>query len=80
MFRYLRLIFRGWMPRRPGKEQDIFQLGGDFVLDVPTGRLMLKYHGQIVADVSMKFLHDGRPAVVREAACTPEPARRAGGD
>jgi len=34
---------------------------------VPTGRLVLKYHGQQVADLSMEFLHNGRPAVVREA-------------
>ena len=36
---------------------------------VPTGRLVLKYHGQQVADLSMEFLHGGRPAVVREAVC-----------
>ena len=34
---------------------------------VPTGRLVLKYHGQQVADLAMEFLHGGRPAVVREA-------------
>ncbi len=34
---------------------------------VATGRLELKYHGQQVADLSMEFLHDGRPPVVREA-------------
>ncbi len=37
---------------------------------VPTGRLVLKYHGQEVADLAMEFLHDGRPAVVREAVWT----------
>src|SRR5262249_18847740 len=30
---YLRLMFQGWWPRKPNKEEDIFQLGGDFVLD-----------------------------------------------
>jgi peroxiredoxin len=30
---YLRLMFRGWWPRKPNKQEDIFQLGGDFVLD-----------------------------------------------
>ncbi len=30
---YLRLMFRGSLPRKPNKEEDIFQLGGDFVLD-----------------------------------------------
>jgi phosphoribosylformylglycinamidine synthase len=34
---------------------------------VPTGRLQLKYNGNEVADLSMKFLHDGRPPVVRDA-------------
>jgi phosphoribosylformylglycinamidine synthase len=32
-----------------------------------TGRLRLFYHDQQVADLSMKFLHDGRPNVVRQA-------------
>ncbi len=42
---------------------------------VPTGRLKLKYGGQEVADLSMDFLHDGRPPVVREAVyMPPEPA------
>ncbi|MGL4595608.1 MAG: phosphoribosylformylglycinamidine synthase subunit PurL [Thermoguttaceae bacterium] len=33
----------------------------------PTGRLVLKYHGKVVADLDMKLLHEGRPPVVREA-------------
>ena len=33
----------------------------------PTGRLVLKYQGQQVADLDMQFLHKGRPPVVREA-------------
>ena len=40
---------------------------------VPTGRLMLKYHDQQVADLAMEFLHDGRPPVVREAVYAPPP-------
>lgn len=32
-----------------------------------TGRLLLRYHGEVVADLSMQFLHGGRPPVVREA-------------
>jgi phosphoribosylformylglycinamidine synthase len=36
-----------------------------------TERLVLKYHDRPVADVSMTFLHDGRPPVVREATYTP---------
>ena len=38
---------------------------------VPTGRLQLTYHGQTVGDVSMAFLHDGRPPVVRDAVYQP---------
>lgn len=38
---------------------------------VPNGRLVLKYHGQQVADLSMSFLHDGRPQVVRDAVYEP---------
>jgi phosphoribosylformylglycinamidine synthase len=37
---------------------------------VDSGRLRLHYHGQTVADLSMHFLHEGRPAVVREATWT----------
>ena len=37
----------------------------------PTGRLVLKYDGQVVGDVTMKFLHKGRPPVERQAVFTP---------
>ena len=37
----------------------------------PTQRLRLKYHDQLVADLSMEFLHEGRPPVVREAVFHP---------
>ncbi len=33
----------------------------------PTGRLVLKYNENVVGDLPMKFLHDGRPPVVRQA-------------
>jgi phosphoribosylformylglycinamidine synthase subunit PurSL len=33
-----------------------------------TGRLRLSYEGQQVADLDMRFLHHGRPAVVRQAS------------
>src|SRR5207249_5013987 len=36
-----------------------------------TKRLVLKYHGEQVADLSMDFLHDGRPPVIRDAVFTP---------
>jgi phosphoribosylformylglycinamidine synthase len=42
---------------------------------VATGRLTLRYHGSTVADLSMDFLHNGRPAVVRAASFT-RPAQR----
>ena len=46
---------------------------------LPTGRLVLKYHGQEVANLSMEFLHDGRPPVVREAVyASPRPPAGAG--
>ncbi|HEY2893399.1 MAG TPA: phosphoribosylformylglycinamidine synthase subunit PurL [Pirellulales bacterium] len=34
---------------------------------VSGGRLQLKYDGQVVGELSMEFLHGGRPPVVREA-------------
>ncbi len=40
---------------------------------VPTGQLRLMYEGQEVGLVSMEFLHDGRPPVIRSATYTPPP-------
>jgi phosphoribosylformylglycinamidine synthase II len=40
---------------------------------VPTGRLLLKYNDQVVGDLSMEFLHNGRPPVIREASYQPAP-------
>ena len=37
----------------------------------PTKTLVLKYHDEVVADLSMDFLHDGRPPVVRKANFKP---------
>ncbi|MGP0064743.1 MAG: phosphoribosylformylglycinamidine synthase subunit PurL [Isosphaeraceae bacterium] len=42
---------------------------------VASGRLTLRYQGAIVGDLSMQFLHDGRPTVVREATWSPAPDR-----
>jgi phosphoribosylformylglycinamidine synthase II len=42
----------------------------------PTGRLQLTYHGHIVGDISMQFLHEGRPPVIRDAVYLPAPARK----
>ncbi|MBS0209720.1 MAG: phosphoribosylformylglycinamidine synthase subunit PurL [Planctomycetes bacterium] len=38
-----------------------------------TGRLVLHYHDEVVADLTMEFLHGGRPPVVREAVYQPAP-------
>jgi phosphoribosylformylglycinamidine synthase II len=43
---------------------------------VPTGRLQLRYGTATVADLSMEFLHGGRPPVVREAKYEPKPVER----
>jgi hypothetical protein len=40
VIRYLGLILRGRRPRPPDEEEDIWQLGGDFLLD---GQRRLKY-------------------------------------
>ncbi len=39
----------------------------------PTGRLVLKYGENVVADLTMDLLHNGRPPVVREAIYNPVP-------
>ncbi len=41
-----------------------------------TGRLVLKYGGNVVADVAMSFLHDGRPHIVRDATYQPRAVSR----
>jgi phosphoribosylformylglycinamidine synthase len=41
---------------------------------VPTGQLTLMYHGTVVADLAMHFLHEGRPKVRRQATYHPRPA------
>ena len=37
----------------------------------PTGNLTLKYGDEVVGEMSMAFLHDGRPPVIREASYSP---------
>ncbi len=39
----------------------------------PTGNLELKYEAETVGVMSMQFLHDGRPPVVRQAEYLPRP-------
>ncbi|MEM6469068.1 MAG: phosphoribosylformylglycinamidine synthase subunit PurL [Planctomycetota bacterium] len=38
-----------------------------------TGELHLLYHGETVGSLSMQFLHDGRPPVIRDAVYVPPP-------
>ena len=33
LWRFIKIIFRGWLPKKPGKGEDVLQLGGDFILD-----------------------------------------------
>ena len=40
--RFLKLILRGWLPRKPGEGEDPFQLGGDFLIDAQ-GRLVFAH-------------------------------------
>ena len=42
---------------------------------VATGQLRLMYEGEQVGILSMEFLHDGRPPVVRDATFDPAPIR-----
>ncbi len=49
MLRYLRLMFGGWMPRRPNEGADVLQLGGDFVLDEQR-RLVYAFRGTAPTD------------------------------
>ena len=39
----------------------------------PTGRLQLYYQNEQVADLEMRFLHEGRPETVRRATWSPQP-------
>jgi peroxiredoxin len=42
LWRYLRLVVRGWRPKRSVQGEDVLQLGGDFVLN-REGRLVYAY-------------------------------------
>ncbi len=42
---------------------------------VPTGRLVLRYQGHVVADLDMEFLHRGRPRLTRQAVYFPPPVQ-----
>ena len=49
IWRYLILILRGWLPKGPGENADVWQLGGDFVIDA-TGRLRYAHPSKDSAD------------------------------
>jgi hypothetical protein len=49
ILRYLRLMFGGWLPRRPKEGADVLQLGGDFVLD-ERRRLVYAFRGTAPTD------------------------------
>jgi hypothetical protein len=49
VLRYLRLLLGGWLPRRAAAGEDVFQLGGDFVLDAGR-RLVYAYHSTEATD------------------------------
>ena len=46
---YLKLIWRGTRPEKPEPGEDLFQLGGDFVLD-EAGRLVFAYPSKTSTD------------------------------
>jgi AhpC/TSA antioxidant enzyme len=33
LWRFVKIVLRGWLPRKPDKDEDLLQLGGDFVVD-----------------------------------------------
>jgi AhpC/TSA antioxidant enzyme len=49
LLRYLRLIFTGWRPHRGEAEEDMLQLGGDFILSSDR-RLVYAYRSNDPAD------------------------------
>jgi hypothetical protein len=60
---YLAGMLRGYAPHKPYEGEDVFQLGGDFILD-NTGRIEFAYRSRDPAD---------RPAVARLLAALPSP-------
>lgn len=60
---YLAGMLRGYAPRTPYQGEDVFQLGGDFILD-NAGRISFAYRSRNPTD---------RPAVSRLLAALPSP-------
>ena len=66
LLHYLKLIFKGWRVRRPNPEEDLLQLGGDFVLD--RQRRLLYAHRS--ADPSDRPTAEELLAAIRSARAT----------
>jgi alkyl-hydroperoxide reductase/thiol specific antioxidant family protein len=49
IWRYLKLMLRGWRPWSPAKNEDLLQLGGDFILDEQR-RLLFAYKSKEPTD------------------------------
>lgn len=49
LWRFIKMIFTGWLPRKPGKGDDVLQLGGDFILDAEQ-RLVYAHPSRDAAD------------------------------
>lgn len=49
LFRYLSLIWKGWKIVRENSEEDLLQLGGDFILDA-SGRLVFAFRSSEPTD------------------------------
>jgi len=64
-----------WEPLRELCESEGVEVAaiGEFV---PTGRLHLTYKGHTTGDVSMQFLHGGRPPIIRDAIYQPPPVQK----
>lgn len=49
VWHYLKLIFRGWKPTKTGENDDLLQLGGDFLLDA-AGMVVLAHPSRDATD------------------------------
>jgi hypothetical protein len=49
IWHYLKLIFRGWIPKGPSENADVWQLGGDFLIDA-AGKLRYAHPSKDSAD------------------------------
>jgi hypothetical protein len=77
LWHYLRLVLRGWRPRRPVPGEDVWQLGGDFVLD-GEGRLVYAYRSAEPTDrpTVAQLLRAVREAGARGHTAARDPTNR----